>query len=243
MPAGTIVVVRKGIVVATLAAAGLAAMALAVTAGGDGNEAGGPSSTSSVPESTATTVPATTETSAPSGTATSAPATSTSASGVPAAPWRAAPVPRSEVPGLFLEAWDRARNRSTCGLLIPTRLGAEFEGAEAKTSPVNDDAGWNIRYRKAGAIVEVLGLFERSAEPEDQRPAAFSRTWADGSVARYGPDHPGGAVGGNPDPEASANEAVLLVTGQGCAYRIYDTLGKSHLETVFDGLRFVEGTE
>lgn len=144
---------------------------------------------------------------------------------------------------MFLEAWDVARNRSTCGLLVPTRLGPELDGAEAKTSPVNDNDGWNIRYRKAGAIVEVLGLFERTDAPEEQRPAAYSRTWADGSVARYGPDDPGGALGGDLDPEASANEAVLLVTGQRCAYRIYDTLGKTHLEQVFDGLRFVEGTE
>lgn len=242
LPAGTIVVVRRGIVVATLAA-GLAAMALVLTAGGDDSEPGTSSPTSSVPEGTSATAAPTTETSAASGTETSATTTSTSRPGVSAAPWRAAPVPRSEVPGAFFEAWSSARNRATCGLLVPTRLGPEFDGAQAKTSPVNDNAGWNIRYRKAGAIVEVLGLFERSDEPEDQRPAAFSRTWADGSVARYGPDDPGGAVGGNLDPEASANEAVLLVTGQGCAYRIYDTLGKSHLEMVFDGLRFVEGTE
>jgi hypothetical protein len=127
--------------------------------------------------------------------------------------------------------------------LVPTRLGPEMEGALAKTSDVNDNAGWNIRYRKAGAIVEVLGLFERNARPEDQKPAAFSKTWADGSVARYGPDDPGGPLGGNLDPEGSANEAVLEVTGQACAYRIYDTLGKTHLEQVFEGLRFAEGTE
>lgn len=139
--------------------------------------------------------------------------------------------------------WERAANRAGCGLLVPTVLGPQMEGAQAKTSPVENDSGWNIRYRKAGAIVEVLGLFDREARPDDQLPAAFSKTWADGSVAQYGVDDPGGPFGDNPDPEASANEAVLLVTGQECGYRIYDTLGKTHLESVFEGLRFVAGTE
>jgi hypothetical protein len=152
-------------------------------------------------------------------------------------------VPRSQVPAEFLEVWERAANRSTCGLLVPTVLGPRLEGALAKTSDVENDAGWNIRYRKAGAIVEVLGLFDKDARPEEEKPAAFSKTWADGSVAQYGPDSPGGPFGDNPDPEATANEAVLVVTGQQCGYRIYDTLGKTHLEMVFEGLRFAAGTE
>jgi hypothetical protein len=233
-------------VAAALAVAGVVAVALAVAAGGDdGGETGATgtsTSTSMAPDpsssSTATTGPSTTTTSRPGGGS-----SFTTASNVPAAPWRGPAVPRSQVPAEFLEVWQRATNRSTCGLLVPTVLGPEMEGALAKTSEVNDNAGWNIRYRKAGAIVEVLGLFDRDARPEEQKPASFSKTWADGSVAQYGPDDPGGPLSGNLDPEGSANEAVLLVTGQECGYRIYDTLGKTHLEKVFEGLRFAEGTE
>ena len=235
----------RRMVAAVIAGAGAVAVVLAMAAGGDGSgepvaastttAAGTPSSAASVSTSPAPTTTSTSTRGAAS--------TSTTRSGVPAAPWRAKAVPRSEVPDEFLEAWGRAANRSSCGLLVPTELGPEMEGALAKTSEVNDDAGWNIRYRKAGAIVEVLGLFDRDARAEEQKPAAFSKTWADGSVAQYGPDDPGGPLGGNLDPEASANEAVLLVTGQQCGYRIYDTLGKTHLEMVFEGLRFAEGTE
>ncbi|MGH9035458.1 MAG: hypothetical protein ACRD0O_06810 [Acidimicrobiia bacterium] len=230
---------------AAAAVVGAVAVALAVVAGGDdggrtGAATGTSTSTASEPSSapSATSGPSTTTTSRPVGGT-----SSTTPPKVPAAPWRNPAVPRAQVPAEFLEAWEKAANRSTCGLLVPTVLGPEMEGALAKTSDVNDDAGWNIRYRKAGAVVEVLGLFDRDARPEDQKPASFSKTWADGSVAQYGPDDPGGLLGGDLDPEGSANEAVLVVTGQQCGYRIYDTLGKTHLEQVFEGLRFAEGTE
>jgi hypothetical protein len=227
---------------AALAVAGAVAVALAVAAGGDD---GGETATSTSASTAPGVASSSTASTGPSVTASSRPAAGSSSTTVPevaAAPWRREAVARSQVPAEFLEVWERATNRSTCGLLVPTVL-PDMDGALAKTSDVNDDAGWNIRYRKAGAIVEVLGLFERNARPEDQKPAAFSKTWADGSVARYGPDDAGGPLGGNPDPEGSANEAVLEVTGQACAYRIYDTLGKTHLEQVFEGLRFAEGTE
>ncbi len=228
---------------AAAAAAGVIAIALGVAAGGDdGGETKAATSTSAATEPSSSS-PVTGSTN-PAPTATSRTgSSSTTEPRMPAAPWRGPALPRSQVPPEFLEAWEKAANRSTCGLLVPTVLGPEMDGAVAKTSDVNDNAGWNIRYRKAGAIVEVLGLFDRDARPEDQKPAAFSKTWADGSVAQYGPDSPGGPFGDNPDPEGSANEAVLLVTGQGCGYRIYDTLGKTHLEMVFEGLRFAEGTQ
>ncbi|MGH8990393.1 MAG: hypothetical protein ACRDZ7_02570 [Acidimicrobiia bacterium] len=234
----------RRMVAAALGAVGAVVLVLAVVASGDdGKEPATAASTTTAPETsssgpTTTTAPSTTTTSRPGGAS-----TSTTTSNLAAAPWKGKAVPRSEVPEEFLEVWEKAANRSTCGLLVPTVLGPDMDGALAKTSDVNDNAGWNIRYRKAGAIVEVLGLFDRDARPEEQKPAAFSKTWSDGSVAQYGPDSPGGPFGDNPDPEASANEAVLLVTGQQCGYRIYDTLGKTHLEMVFEGLRFAEGTE
>ena len=232
----------RRMVAAVAAAVGAVALVVAVAAGGDDRDPSA-ASTTTAPETSssaaATTAPPTATTTTAAGGASS----TTTPSSVAAAPWRNSAVPRSQVPPEFLEVWERAANRASCGLLVPTALGPEMEGALAKTSDVNDNAGWNIRYRKGGAIVEVLGLFDRDARPEEQMPAAFSKTWADGSVAQYGPDDPGGPLGGNLDPEGSANEAILLVTGQECGYRIYDTLGKTHLETVFEGLRFAEGTE
>lgn len=235
-------------VVAALAVAGAVAVTLAVAAGGDdgGETATGTSTSTSSLAATGTDPSSSTTATTSRSTTTSRPgatSSSTTPSNVRPAPWKNPAVPRSQVPAEFLEAWQKAANRSDCGLLVPTVLGPEMEGALAKTSDVNNDEGWNIRYRKAGAIVEVLGLFDRDARPDEQKPASFSKTWADGSVAQYGPDDPGGLMGGNLDPEGSANEAVLTVTGQRCGYRIYDTLGKTHLETVFEGLRFAQGTE
>lgn len=190
-------------------------------------------------EPTTTAAPATAA--APGTSPSPSTATSVPPAGEPEAPWRAAPLPRSEVPTEFLDAWGRAENRSTCALLVPGDAGPALEGATAGWSPVHGDAGWDIRLRRGPAIVEILGLFETAEPPDGANRAPFSRSWPDGSVARYGPDTPGGLGAGEVDPEASANEAVLTIPGQACAYRIYDTLGKSHLEFVLEHLRFVEG--
>ena len=56
-------------------------------------------------------------------------------------------------------------------------------------------------------------------------------------MARYAADA-GNAAPGTYDPDSSPFEAVLTAPGQRCAYRIYDTLGKAHLEATFDRLRF-----
>ena len=57
-------------------------------------------------------------------------------------------------------------------------------------------------------------------------------------MARYG-DDVGNAAPGTFDPSTSPYEGVLTIPGQACGYRIYDTLGKDHLEALFDRLRFV----
>lgn len=223
-----------------LVVAGAGALALGRVDGGAGDL--GPqarASTTTAPtvpgEATTTTVPTPGTSPSTSLTATPVPAT-----GDPPAPWRAAPLERSEVPSVFLDAWDRARNRSTCALLVPADAGPDLEGATPGSSDVAGDAGWDIRLRRGGSIVEILGLFETAGSPDEASRMAFSRSWADGSVARYGPDDPGG-LGAATDPEASANEAVLTIPGQNCAYRIYDTLGKTHMEFVLEHLRFVAG--
>ena len=156
----------------------------------------------------------------------------------PAAPWRAAAtVRRAAVPAPWLEAWDRAANRATCALLHPDGGGPELQDAQATSSPTPEDKGWDIFLTGPAGSVEVLALFDKATQTN--RPPvtpSFTRTWADGSVARYAPDV-GTAAPGTYDPGASPFEAVLILPDQSCAYRIYDTLGRAHLESVFDRLR------
>jgi hypothetical protein len=165
--------------------------------------------------------------------------TATSADGLPAAPWSAAAVPRRAVPPAFAEAWERARNRDTCALLFPLDGGPEMEGALATAERIPDDNGWDILLAGEAATIEVLGLFDKAGRTgRAPGTGGFTRTWSDGSVARYGPD-----AGGRPpdasDAGAAPFEAVLTLPDQACAYRIYDTLGKDHLEATFDRLRLM----
>jgi hypothetical protein len=158
----------------------------------------------------------------------------------PAAPWRSPAVRRAGVPAPWRDAWDRAANRRTCALLHPTGGGPELQDARATSSPTPDDKGWDIFLNGRAGSVEVLGLFDRATGTT--RPPvtpSFTRSWADGSVARYAPDV-GQAAPGTYEPDASPFEAVLTLPDQSCVYRIYDTLGRAHLESVFDGLRLME---
>ena len=98
-----------------------------------------------------------------------------------------------------------------------------------------DDSGWDIFMTSDAGTVEVLGLFEKTSKAD--RPT-FTRSWADGSVAEYGPDV-GNGVPGADDSSVLPFEAVLTLPDQTCAYRIYTTLGKEHLEFVFDRLRLM----
>jgi hypothetical protein len=171
------------------------------------------------------------------------PAASTTAptllDGLPAAPWRAGPVPRRAVPPAYAEAWDRARNKDTCALLFPLDGGPGMEGARATADRTPDDNGWDIFLTGRAASVEVLGLFDKTGQAgRTPVTGGFTRRWADGSVARYGADH-GNLPAGTLDPNTSPFEAVLTLPDQGCAYRIYDSLGKDHIEATFDRLRLM----
>lgn len=222
-----------------LAAAGVASILAALAARGGG--AAAPTTTSTTGGAATSTSTAPGPVSVPSSTSTTGTTQNVPATGAgPAAPWRSDALSRSAVPAPFLEAWTRAKNRADCALLVPSDAGPQMEGARVKFDPVAGDAGWDIFLRRGAGILEILGLFDRSNQPEEERPAPFSRRWSDGSVARYGPDV--GPESGDVDPEATAVEAVLTLPDQRCAYRIYDTLGKSHLEFVLEHLRFVEGT-
>jgi hypothetical protein len=158
-------------------------------------------------------------------------------SDLPEAPWRAKTVRRSAVPPAYAAAWDRARNRASCALLFPLDGGAALRGAKATGGRVPDDNGWDIFLTGDAGTVEVLGLFDKTTQPH---APAFTKSWADGSVARYGADF-GNAAPPTDDSNSSPFEAVLTLTDQRCAYRIYTTLGKDHLESLFERLRLMKG--
>ncbi len=160
----------------------------------------------------------------------------------PAASWASATVPRSKVPEGWLDAWDRAKNKSTCGLLAPTEALPRLEKANASFDEINNDEGWDVRIRQEASIVEILGLFSKSAKADETKAAPFTRTWKDGSVAKYGPDVPPGMNEGDMNPESTPYEARVTIPDQDCVYQIYDTLGQSHLEFVLGHLAFAEGT-
>ena len=158
----------------------------------------------------------------------------------PAAPWRAAAaVHRAAVPAPWLQAWEQAANRATCALLHPAGGGPELQDAQATASPTPENKGWDIFLTGPAGSIEVLGLFDRATQTS--RPPvtpSYTRTWADGSVAKYAPDV-GKAAPGTYEPDTSPFEAVLTLPDQSCVYRIYDTLGRAHLESVFDRLRLL----
>jgi hypothetical protein len=152
------------------------------------------------------------------------------------APWRAKAVSRSAVPPPYVAAWARARNRADCALLFPLDGGPALQGAKATEEKTPNDNGWDIFLTGDAGTVEVLGLFEKTSQAAEP---TFTRTWADGSVAKYGADF-GNAAPGAYDSNSSPFEAVLTLPDQACVYRIYTTLGKDHLEFLFDRLRLMK---
>lgn len=155
----------------------------------------------------------------------------------PAAPWRSGSVPRHAVPDPYAEAWDRAANRRSCALLFPLSGGPELEDAKATAGRTPENKGWDIFLTGKAGSIEVLGLFDKGTQADKQPTGpSFTKMWSDGSVAKYAPDV-GNAAPGTYDPNTSPFEAILTLPEQECAYRIYDTLGKVHLEALFDRLR------
>jgi hypothetical protein len=163
----------------------------------------------------------------------------TAGTDLPPAPWRAAAVPRAAVPVPYAEAWDRAGNRRSCALLFPVDAGPEMPDAKPSSGATPDDKGWDIFLTGDAGSIEVLALFDRDTQTDKAAVSpSFTKAWSDGSVAKYAPDA-GNLAPGTYDPSTSAFEAVLLLPDQSCAYRIYDTLGKAHLEALFDRLRLM----
>jgi hypothetical protein len=197
---------------------------------GDDDEAAASTTTSTAAAETTTTA------------TTTAPTTATTASGDPEAPWRTGTLPRAGVDEDVLGAWEKAKNRSTCGLLVPSEFGPGMDRPAANATPITDNAGWEISFRQGASVVQILGVFTKASRTERTEREIFSRRWSDGSLARYGPDARN-EEDPNPDPETTANEATLLLPDQDCAYVIYDTRGRSEIEFILEHLRFVEGTQ
>lgn len=185
----------------------------------------------------------TTSTAAPTTTVTTVPpVTASTASTDPVAPWRSGTRPREVVDEDVVAAWERARNRATCRLLVPSVFGEGMDNPDASATPITDNAGWEVSFRQGASVVQVQGLFTKESRTARTEREIFSRRWSDGSVARYGPDARN-EEDPDPDPETTANEATLLLPDQDCAYVIYDTRGRSELEFILEHLQFVEGTD
>lgn len=145
----------------------------------------------------------------------------------PPAPWALPALATAQVPRLYLEQWRRAENRTTCALVAPGSLGVG-EGAVPRAATFS--GGWAVAYDQPDlrSAFGVAGTGAPAAEPSyDEWP--FSRRWADGSSAGYGPE---GGSGPN-------QLAYLRIAGQGCLYNVWSRLGREHLEHLLQQLRFV----
>jgi hypothetical protein len=218
LPSKTGRIAVAGVLVVALT--GIVAVLLRDGGDGDRTSVGGTTTTTASGQG-----PSTTATSAGTG-GTGSTSSTTTAAGTVAAPWRSPKLARTAAPSPWLEAWGRAKNRRTCALLVPSDAGANMQGAGATADPVNDNEGWDVYLRRGPWVIEILGLFNASDSSGEGQP--FEKKWPDGSVARYGEDQ-------------GAFEAVLVIPGQSCGYRIYDSQGKEHLEFVLEHLRFVQG--
>ncbi len=144
------------------------------------------------------------------------------------APWQGATLARAEVPAVYVEEWQQADNRATCALIAPAALG-EGEGATVRAA--NFAGGWGIAYDQPGlrSAFGIAGTGVAASEPSfDDWPV--KKEWPDGSSVGYGPE--GGA--------GPKELAYLRIAGQGCLYNVWSNLGRDHLASLLDQLRFVE---
>lgn len=144
------------------------------------------------------------------------------------APWAAAPLKVTQVPRVYAEQWQRAENRSHCGLFAFSNLG---DGADAKPRAATFSGGWAVAYDLPG-MRSAFGIAGTGVNAGESRYEdwPFTRRWSDGSVAEYGPE---GGSGPN-------QLAYLRIADQGCLYNVWSRLGREHLEYLLDATRRVE---
>jgi hypothetical protein len=146
-----------------------------------------------------------------------------------AAPWSASKLKRSAVPSVYISEWKKAENRDRCALLVIDGLSG---GSEFKSRRANFAGGWAVAYDSA-KVRSAFGIAGSGSDVDSADPVykfPFTRRWADGSVANYGLE---AGVGPN-------YLAYLEVAGQKCSYNIWSRLGRAHLESLIDRLRFVD---
>jgi hypothetical protein len=161
---------------------------------------------------------------------------------LPDAPWSAPALAPASVPPVFLDVWRAAENRNRCALLVPTSLG---QGAGATSRKATFSGGWAVAFDKPGLPGtdsrgnpcatcgrSAFGIAGTGTEHDSSTYDAWPHrvAWADGSSAGYGPE------GG----EGPRFLAYLRVEGQPCLYNVWSAVGKEHVETLLDGLRFVD---
>jgi hypothetical protein len=148
------------------------------------------------------------------------------------APWRAAPLSRTDVPRVYVTQWEKAENRSTCALIAPRSLGNEGQAATPRAA--NFSGGWAVAYDLPDlrSAFGVAGAGVSADDPSyDKWP--YVQQWDDGSRAEYGPE---GGTGPN-------QLAYVKIQGQDCLYNVWSRLGRSHLEHLLRELRLVTPNE
>ena len=146
---------------------------------------------------------------------------------LPAPPWQAAPLGSAAVPPVLLAAWRAAENRQGCAPIAFATLAA---GAGATPRAATFSGGWGVAWDRP-ALRSAFGVAGAGVLAADASYDAwpFERRWSDGSTAGYGPE---GGTGPN-------QLAYLRIAGQECLYNVWSRLGREHLESLLDAIRFV----
>ena len=141
-------------------------------------------------------------------------------------PWQGARM--ANAPAVYKQVWEKAENKSTCAPIAFAQLG---EGANATPRAATFSGGWSVAYDLATlrSAFGVAGTGVKAADPSyDEWP--YRKAWSDGSTAGYGPE---GGTGPN-------QLAYLRIAGQQCLYNVWSRLGRAHLETLLESIRFVQ---
>lgn len=161
--------------------------------------------------------------------------------GLPAAPWAAAPLPTDAVPGALLRAWATADNRAVCA---PIALATAGE-ARARVSEMIE-GGWAVEFDQAGSpgIGEsgdtcarcgrgTFGIAGTAMEPDGlagEDADAMAPSFADGSHLAVEPPAEGEQVAA----------AMITMSDQGCVYQVWSFLGEAHVRELVAGVRRID---
>ena len=130
------------------------------------------------------------------------------------------------MPRAYRTAWEAAENRATCAPLAPAEEGSP--AGSPRTAFFS--GGWAVAY-DLPETRSAYGVAGTGASASGATYDGFPHTlrWADGSVARYGPE---GGTGPN-------QLAYLTIPGQTCLYNVWSRVSVAHLEDLLRSLRYV----